>query len=305
MKSAILFLIFNRPDTTKQVFEEIRKAQPPRLYIAADGPRDHKLGEKDLCEETRAIKDKVDWDCEVKTLFREKNLGCGKAVSQAISWFFENEEEGIILEDDILPHPDFFAYCEELLEKYRNDETIATIDGRNHLYGAVKSFDSYGFLYYPHIWGWATWRRVWNKYNINLKTISWNKIAKNLKNLGLNRSAIRYWYQIFLTMKYRPLDTWDYQLSFMSMHNGLLNIMPYYNITRNIGFDDRATHTTIVDDKEATLKTESILPLKHPQKKEIKAEDINIETKMNNMQVSLLSHIKFITKFCIERLLNR
>ncbi len=146
MKSPVLFLIFNRPDTTAKVFEAIREARPPKLYIAADGPRPNRAGEKDRCEVTRAIATQVDWPCEVKKLFRDENLGCGKAVSEAITWFFENEPEGIILEDDILPHPDFFPYCDEMLEKYRDNDRVGIISGHNHIYRDLNRESSYGFL---------------------------------------------------------------------------------------------------------------------------------------------------------------
>jgi len=150
MKKPVLFLIFNRPDTTKQVFEAIREYQPKQLFIAADGPREEKHNEKELCEETRKIAQKVDWDCEVKTLFRNENLGCRDAVSSAIDWFFENVEDGIILEDDCLPNQSFFKFCEEMLELYKNDTRIMHISG-NNLLNNVKSKTDYYFSKIEHI----------------------------------------------------------------------------------------------------------------------------------------------------------
>ena len=144
LKTAVLFLIFNRPDTTKQVFEAIRKSKPPRLYVAADGPRTDKSGEAEKVEQVRRIAMQVDWNCEVKTLFREENLGCGKAVSSAITWFFKNEEEGIILEDDCLPNQSFFWFCEELLERYRDDMRIMAVSGDNFQKGLARN----EFIYY-------------------------------------------------------------------------------------------------------------------------------------------------------------
>ena len=165
----VLFLIFNRPETTIQVFSAIKKAQPNRLYIAADGPRPEYPDEVNHCKIARTIATNVDWDCEVKTLFRDQNLGCRLAVSQAIDWFFEQEPEGIILEDDCLPNQSFFWFCKELLEKYRNETRIMHIGGTNFQFGKNRTNYSYYFSRYAHIWGWASWRREWKYYDEKLK----------------------------------------------------------------------------------------------------------------------------------------
>ena len=146
MKSAILFIIFKRPDTTKRVFERIREAQPPRLYIAADGPRSNKPGEAEKCAAARKVVETIDWPCEVHRLYRDENLGCGKGVSSAITWFFEHEEQGIIIEDDILPHIDFFKYCDEMLDRYKDDERIQMVCGRSCLYTGYKFDASISFF---------------------------------------------------------------------------------------------------------------------------------------------------------------
>ena len=151
----ILFLVFNRPETTALVFQEIRKVRPQQLFVAADGPRPDRTGEAEKCAEVKKIVAAVDWPCEVKTLFRDNNLGCRVAVSSAINWFFENVEEGIILEDDCLPHPDFFRFCNELLDYYRNDERIMHIGGNNFQFVNKYGKSSYYFSHYAHIWGWA------------------------------------------------------------------------------------------------------------------------------------------------------
>lgn len=156
LKTAVLFLVFNRPETTKTVFEAIRKAKPKRLYIAADGPRKHREGENEKVSSVRQIVTYVDWPCDVKTLFRDENLGCKSAVSGAITWFFNHEEEGIILEDDCLPHPDFFPFCESLLKRYANDERIWVITGNNFQNGIQRGEASYYFSRYNHVWGWAS-----------------------------------------------------------------------------------------------------------------------------------------------------
>lgn len=267
MRTAILFLIFNRPDTTFRVFETIRLAKPPRLYVAADGPRKNKIDEREKCEEVRSIIKEVDWDCEVKTLFRDENLGCGKAVSQAITWFFEYEEEGIILEDDILPHPDFFPYCEELLERYRDNVQVQLITGRNGLDSSSSNeLYSYYFSALFHMWGWATWRRVWDTYSFDLKYISFSKLDRSMKYYSLESAIKRYWLNIFVIMKYLPgeIDTWDFQLLFNQWFYKRYSIIPLINLIQNIGFDENATHTKNVDVQWKKLKGHSILPLKHP-----------------------------------------
>lgn len=300
MKSPILFLIFNRPDTTKQVFEEIRKAQPPRLYIAADGPRPSREGEKELCEQTRAIASDIDWECEVKTLFRNENLGCGKAVSQAITWFFDKEPEGIILEDDVLPHPDFFPYCDEMLERYRDDNRIGLIAGHNHIYQALQRKSSYGFLSVPHIWGWATWRNNWALYDYNLTRTSEQDFITALKTYGYNSTEIRFWKTIYNLLKHHRYDTWDYQWAITLMSHGRLNPTPYNSLTKNIGFGSNATHTPKSCKEEIELITKPIYPLVHPENVLIDREADNIETinehryqtRINLLKVAITNTLK-------------
>src|SRR6478736_1770065 len=172
-ETPILFIVFNRPDTTRVVFEAIRKVKPKKLYIAADGIRSKVKSDEENCAKVRAIVNDVDWECDVKTLFHEENLNCGKAPSTAISWLFENEEEGIILEDDCLPSTSFFLFCEELLERYRYDSRVMHIGGNNFLNGWQKDNDySYYFSRSGHIWGWATWRRAWNKFDFDISLYS-------------------------------------------------------------------------------------------------------------------------------------
>ena len=163
----ILFLVYNRPDTTATVFEEIRKQKPKQLFVAADGPRTDMPGDAEKCKNTRElVMNGIDWECETKTLFRDNNLGCGLAVSNAITWFFKNVEEGIILEDGTLPDQSFFTYCKVLLEKYRYDDKLKMISGNNFQQGKWRGDGSYYFSAYSHIWGWASWRRTWKEYDL-------------------------------------------------------------------------------------------------------------------------------------------
>lgn len=264
MKSPILFLIFNRADTTRQVFDEIRRAQPPRLYVAADGPRADRPGEKELCEKTRAVVKAVDWPCEVKTLFRDENLGCGKAVSQALTWFFENEPEGIVIEDDIVAHPDFFRYCDELLEKYRDDERVQLIAGRNAFYKPfADAKSSYYMSSFFHIWGWASWRRVWQTYEFDAAKLSKEELLDKMAS-RLPERSLPYWERVIDMMQAHQCDTWDYQLYFNQILNDRYSIIPFVNMTRNIGFGEGATHTTASNRRDANHQAHSPYPLVHP-----------------------------------------
>jgi hypothetical protein len=267
LNTAVLLVIFNRPETTRQVFQAIRKAKPPRLYIAADGPRKEKPGEREKCEECRGIAREVDWDCEVRTLFRKENLNCGRGPASAFSWFFENEEEGIILEDDCLPSQSFFWFCQELLERYRHDNRIMHIGGNNFLNGWQKDGDySYYFSQSGHIWGWATWRRAWHKFDYDMTL--YQKLKKNnyFTNFFLNQLEMIYRLRKFdKTFSGKHVDWWDYQWDFARyIHSGLA-IVPETNLVKNIGFGEGATHTQNSDIRSAKMNAEDIeFPLHHP-----------------------------------------
>src|SRR5260221_13687320 len=186
-KSPVLFILFNRPDTTAQVFDQIKTAQPKRLYIAADGPRLDFPDDELLCKQAREVIKGIDWDCEVKILFNNENIGCKLGVSAALNWFFSQEEEGIILEDDCLPANGFFKFCDTLLEKYRDDTRIRHITGCNLQFGKKWGNASYYFSNRTHVWGWASWRRVWNIYVLSLEKNDNSKLANKMKNIYNNK----------------------------------------------------------------------------------------------------------------------
>lgn len=262
----ILFLTFNRPKQTQRVFEAIRQIQPTKLYFAADGHRENKVGEKEICEEVRNIVLKnIDWNCEVKTLLRDKNWGCKNAVSSAITWFFENEPEGIVLEDDCLPEPSFFQFCAELLEKYRNDARIMMISGINHQKEKVRGDYSYYFTRYNQIWGWASWRRVWDLYDVNMRLLPEILEKGYLNDIFQDKTAAQKWEKDFRKVFDGEKDTWDYQFTFSCLINGGLCINPCANLVTNIGFDESATHTVVGTMKWANMPTFPMkFPLSHP-----------------------------------------
>jgi len=246
-KTPVLFLIFNRPAETQAVFNQIKEVKPKYLYVSGDGPRQDKAGEDIKCQQARDIINQVNWDCEVKTFFRDKNLGCKDAVSTGINWFFENVEQGIIIEDDCLPSLSFFEYAEELLEKYKNDSRIMHISAENPLNQHFGE-SSYYFSTIPHIWGWATWRRAWALYNVNFK--DFDIFIKNnfIKDVFEQKEAQKYWNKIFTRVKNNEINTWDYQWTYALFINHGLSINPNNNMVSNIGFDcEDAAHTTGIE----------------------------------------------------------
>ncbi len=238
----ILLITFNRLDTTVKVFTSIKRQKPKYLYIASDGPRSDKPGEAQKVEAVKNyILSEIDWDCEVKTLFRDKNLGCGLAVSGAISWFFDNVEQGIILEDDCLPYSDFFSFCEEMLEYYSDDSRIFSVSGTNLQGGTQRGDGSYYFSNYVGIWGWATWARAWKNYDFEMENYDLFLKNNQIGRIFEDKKQQIFW--INTLNKTKDIDTWDYQwLMAIWLCNGL-SIIPNINLIKNIGFDAGGTHT--------------------------------------------------------------
>lgn len=267
MDTAVLFLVFNRPDTTARVFEAIRQARPPRLYVAADGPRADRRGEAERCAEVRRIATAVDWPCEVHRLFRDRNLGCKLGVSEGIGWFFDHEPEGIILEDDILPQPGFFSYCEALLARYRDDPRVAMISGCNLVADRHPVTTSYFFSIHNPIWGWASWRRAWSQYDPDMAAWpQWHAEGGLRRWLGGDRCAAEHWRRVFDRMYRREIDTWDYQWTFACWKMQGLTALPAHNLTLNLGFGADATHTVkdAPDYVRRCVPRDLEGPLRHP-----------------------------------------
>ncbi|MDZ8069196.1 MAG: glycosyltransferase family 2 protein [Nostoc sp. DedQUE08] len=243
MQTPVTFIIFKRPQITEKVFEAIRQVKPTKLFVIADGPRTDREGEAEKCEATRAIIERVDWDCEVIKNYSDINLGCAKRVSSGLDWVFNNVEETIILEDDCIPHPTFFRFSEELLEKYRNDTRIATISAQNLQLGQKRTNYSYYFSRYNHCWGWASWRRAWQHYDLTIKL--WKEVqAENLlHDILIDQKAVNSWQRIFQSVYDNPTGiTWDYQWTFACWMQGSLSIIPNVNLISNVGVGADATH---------------------------------------------------------------
>lgn len=262
--TAVLLIVFNRPENTARVLEAIREARPQRLYIAADGPRTHIATDPEKVEQVRKICSNVDWDCQVYRLYRDQNLGCKVAVSSAVDWYFRQEEQGIILEDDCLPHPDFFRYCTELLDRYKDDSRIFSITGTNIQDGHQRGDASYYFSKYAHVWGWASWRRAWAHYRVNMDYWPVFKHSKEWRRRNFSILEMKCWNKIFGLVYQNKVDTWDYQWTACHFYKNGLVVTPNVNLISNIGWGDDATHTTGIS-AEANRPTASIGIIKHPE----------------------------------------
>lgn len=296
-KTPVLFIIFNRPDKTQRVLEGIKLYQPNRLYIAADGPRQRVASDIENCKQTREIIKAIDWPCEVKTLFREENLGCDVSIPDAIHWFFEHETSGIILEDDCLPNLDFFEFSNLLLEKYADDEKVMHISGSNFFKGKLMLPQSYFFSNIPLCWGWATWKRAWKSFDYDLiykVDESWpDKIL-------LNRIYHSYQRNILKSMLGYHIDkkalNWDYRWIFSIWNANGIAINPSKNFINNIGLGADATHFTGDNHSRnvlADMPLESINKIIHPKTIEInKAAEILLQEILfpAHSKIKLLKH---------------
>ena len=243
MKTTVAFLIFNRPDTTARVFETIRQAKPPKLLVIADGPRVDRVGEAEKCAAARSITEKIDWKCEVARNYSDVNLGCKRRVSSGLDWVFDTVEEAIILEDDCLPHSSFFRFCDELLDKYRQDERIMMISGTNYLGEWKSPIQSYHFSYYGGIWGWASWQRAWKHYDLDMRLWKDKEVKDRIGDVLANKYHYRLREKLFESAFLNQVDTWDYQWSFARLLQSGLSIVPAVNLVSNLGFREDATHT--------------------------------------------------------------
>lgn len=262
LTTPIIFIVFNRPHETQRVFEEIRKARPTKLLVISDGPRPERVRETIAVTRTRAIVENIDWPCEVLKEYSSVNLGCKKRIASGLNWAFGNVSEAIILEDDCLPEPTFFQFCQEMLNYYRDDERIGMIGGSNFLpSGAIKD-QSYYFTKYSHIWGWATWASRWNKsYDVGMTSLPGADLSKFCRN----DAELKYWSKIFNRVFRGEVDTWDYQWTYANWMASRINILPAKNLISNIGFGENATHTNSYS-KLANLPTNAIaFPLTHPK----------------------------------------
>jgi len=293
-ETPVLLLIFNRPRKTQYLIDALEKVRPKHIFIMADGPRKTVLTDQQDCKSARDIATHIPWECEVHTNFLEDNIGCDQAVPLGIDWFFENVEEGIILEDDCIPDPTFFSFCEELLEHYRSNKRVMHISGNNFQNGQTYGDGSYYFSLYSHSWGWATWKRAWTKFHPAVSNLVNYKKENRVATLPLSAPAQKFWMKQYL---YR--QNWDSLWQYTIWYENGASILPNKNLVTNIGFDNEATHTRH-DDTLANLHANAIAEIHHPSSLEINKEaDNNIFDK--------IFHVSFLKKvfFRIRKEYNR
>ena len=271
-ESAVVMLVFARPDTTARVLDVVRQVRPRRLFVVADAPHPGDADEAARCEATRALFETVDWDCDLRTDFAESRTTMNRRIESGLDWVFDEVDEAIVLEDDTIPDPSFFPFCDELLERYRDDERVLTVAGNNFQFGGPASGDSYYFSRYPHIWGWATWRRAWEQYDPALS--AWPKLRDDrwLEDLFDDPHAVAYWGHLF-DRAAEDRDAWDRKLVFASWVAGGVHAIPNVNLVTNVGFREDGTHTGpehrgLIND----VPIEPVeFPLRHPRRVEANA----------------------------------
>jgi hypothetical protein len=264
LKTPVALFVFNRPETTARVFEIIRRARPPILLLVADDARLTHQGEVERVAATRSIIEQVDWPCQILKNYSTTNLGCRRRVSSGLDWVFQMVERAIILEDDCLPHPTFFQFCEDLLEKYKDDENVMHISGNNFQFDCNQGESSYYFSRYAHVWGWASWRRAWRHYDVQMKRWVGAESKDVFLNGFTNLAEKRFWKVKWDEVSAGKIDTWDFQWVFACLGQKSLSIVPNVNLVSNIGFGVNATHTSSIS-KLADIPTVAIeFPLVHP-----------------------------------------
>lgn len=271
----VLIVAFNRPDRVRELINRLREVKPKQVFVAVDGPRADNAADEIRVTETHELVKTIDWPCEVSTLFQDTNLGCGRGVSTAITWFFDNVERGIVLEDDVHPRLEFFDFCAELLDRYDNDSRVFAISGCNFVPRTELSNpeSSYRFSAITHVWGWAGWRRSWSSYEFDMRR--WRRrlpLRQRWKSMGGNAGGFVYWTAVFDWMRFGHIDTWDYQFSLAQMADGGLTATSNVNLTDNVGFTDDSTHTNYQPDFVRPSEPISF-PLTHPPiQRDLKAD---------------------------------
>lgn len=284
MKTAVLLITFNRLDYVKETLKAISVARPPRIYLASDGPRPHKVGEDKIVQEVRDyMLSHINWPCEIHTRFLGTNSGgCKYGVSGAVSWFFNNEPEGIILEDDCVADPTFFTFCEELLEKYRENKKIWHIAGDAPIETDISA--SYYFAKIQHCWGWASWADRWQYFSLDVS----NYGEKEIQKFSKTPIVQEYWRGILTDLKNNLIDTWDYQWTLHILANDGMCINPAHNLISNIG--EQGVHYNGTTN-ELLKPTISISALKHPKKIKLNEKLINqIYSDKFNIPLSVLTY---------------
>lgn len=305
MNVPVLFLVFNRPDHTRQSFDALRKMKPMYLFIGADGPREGNKSDEIKCAEVRNIVSKIDWECKPHFRFNEKNLGTKVAVSNAINWFFSNVEEGVIIEDDCVPEPTFYSFASQMLSRYRDDERIMHINGTNFLKGAkIVKDSSYYFSNFCHVWGWATWRRAWQRYDVSMKDFQTIDKDELRASISADPAVSDYWYGCLNAVYSGKIDTWDYQWYYAFWKNHGYAITPSMNMVSNIGFDVAGTRTVSKHNRFSRMKRFPMKDIIHPQSmiKNLSADKYASAQKFKELKPSILEKVQYKWKLIMKDL---
>lgn len=306
LKTSIVLLIFNRPDTTEKVFEIICEVKPSRLFVIADGPRPEHLEDVEKCAAARSIIERVDWDCEVLKNYSDTNMGLKSRVSTGLDWVFSFVEEAIILEDDCLPHPSFFEFCETLLERYRYDERVMMIGGTNVLKQWKLTLQSYCFSYFNSCWGWATWRRAWNCYDIEMKFWQEPEVRNRIRHLLADDKQYQACEKIFDRVYHNEINSWALRWFFARLSHSGLSVTPSVNLVSNVGFSKDATHHKSSKDPLAFLPVSPMsFPLKEPPEVVVDREFENLRFKKTWGRQKTLWEILRTVKHRILKNINR
>jgi hypothetical protein len=246
LESPVMLLIYNRQDLATAVLARIAAARPSRLFIVADGPRSDRPGDAERCQATRqAVFERVDWPCEVRTNVSERNLGCRDRTVTGLNWVFEQVDQAIIFDDDCLPDPTLFRFFDEMLVHYRSDDRVMMINAVNQVPGGWKAHrQQYHFSACPNLWGWASWRRAWCHYDVDMKLLAVPDVRERVRRGFGNPTVAAFWMDRFERVSRREIDTWDFQWNFACRVAGGLSVVPAVNLVTNIGCGVDATHTT-------------------------------------------------------------
>lgn len=302
LQTPVTFCIFNRPELTARVFEKISDARPPKLLIVADGPRPEFPDDNSNCHETRKIVENIDWECDVFRNYADTNMGCKHRIASGLDWVFEQCDEAIILEDDTVPNFTFFKFCETLLKKYKDDERVMMISGDNFQDGIRRGEPSYYFSVHAHIWGWATWRRAWSKYDVNMVDFPEFKKTRRIHSIFKDKAIRKHWLSLFESTYKGRINTWDFQWAYTLFRENGLSVIPNVNLVSNIGIGADATHTRS-SHKYANLSTYEIAELIHPERVEINKEaDLYFSRRLNSGRRSAIEKsIKRLSAFLRRR----
>lgn len=293
-RTPVVLVIFNRPHTTQEVFNVLKEVKPTKLFVIADGPRVNNQEDIKKCQETRNIIDTISWECEVHKRYANTNIGIRNNFPDGLNWVFEQVTEAIILEDDTVPHLSFFPYCEELLERYKDDERIGMISGYNDQFGRSRTDFSYYFSRHTNIWAWGTWKRAWKYYDVNAPIWSELKNNKWLECVTTSRDEAKHWIRATDNLLNRKSEGWDAQWTVACMSQNMLSIKPNINLVTNIGFDSDSTHNTNSNVLVSRMSVDEInFPLKHP----------NIT--LPNLEADIFSARLFMTNSILRRVIRR